>query len=504
MKDGLTTEEFRDRIGTSFLKAMDQGEKPSVYFERLFQYFNSEFKFYSWQRRFFDEAFDMNKKEKRIAIAAGNSAGKTYCTCLYLVASLLVSGRFGPMKARITTPTGQAAQSSVMENIRRIIRDFGIDKYIPDTKITQISWSDDPRGLIAQIYVMAIPISEARFDSIRGLHLNGGNLIMLYDECSRFPDGMWTENEGNMANPGKGHVSWIAVSNPRESRGGFVRCFYSWKNVWTTFQVDMEEVNRDTNGGFEQHIRNAKITYGGEDTPAYRCYIKSEFTITDSMNIFNVGELMALSERSIDSLASAHETSMMGVDVSTGTSRADSAICIRKHESVVYWESSKLPIQELVKWIYDNYRKYNVRTVAIDACGYGQAIYEMFVTKLQEEGRHDARNFVIPFYTSGRPENPSLYANRRAEVMARLIEWIGTRPKVEFHPEVLTALCDIEEVLDSEKKDFKAKQKIHGTQRAKDMIDALLYSFATDHNHSHLLQKPKFKRNIPKIRRFSY
>ncbi|MES1923593.1 hypothetical protein MHBO_005192, partial [Bonamia ostreae] len=151
---------------------------------------------------------------------------------------------------------------------------------------------------------------------------------MIYDECSRFPDGMWTENEGNMANPDGGHVTWVAVSNPREPRGGFVRCFYDWSSVWTGFQVDMEEVNQDTNGGFDEHIKNAKILYGGEHTPEYRCYIKSEFTLSVGTGIFTVAELQRLRYSEIDLHASALARSQIGVDVSTGVSKASSAICV--------------------------------------------------------------------------------------------------------------------------------------------------------------------------------
>lgn len=474
----VSSADLRSSIGRLFEESLENGMSPSVFFESLFASWDPEFKFYSWQRDFFDALFDMDKKQKRIAVAAGNSLGKTYASCLYLVASMLVCDFLGPMKARITTPTGQSASTTVMETIRRTILGLGLDYHFPHVKAGMIHWGDDKQGLMAQIYVMAIPIDAERFDSIRGLHLPGGHLIMVYDECSRFPIGMWTENEGNMANPHGGYVTWLAISNPRESTGGFLRCFYEWKNIWTRFQVDMETLNEETGGAFEEHIRSARILYGGEDSPEYRCYIKSQFTLTNDYYLFNQAQLFKLEESEIDYVSDKAERPVIGVDISTGVGRAFSAICVRKSKSIPYWERRKLKLAELVEWIMNSYAVYGASKICIDTGGYGRAIYECVAAALDSTYGSGASLMLLEaVHAGGTPDNPYVFKNRRAECVAKLAEWIDGCPRVAFPPGVSRAMCQLRECVDSDKKDFQTKKSLGAEQEDLDMMDALLYSF---------------------------
>ena len=469
--------DFRKKISKRFQECVASGGSPAKFFEEFFVSKDPNFRFYSWQKRFFDAAFDLNRTQKRIAVAAGNAMGKTYCSCLFMIASMLVSDYLGPMKARITTPTGQSSASTVMESIRRALIHFDLEQYFPYVKAGMITWADDKHGMIAQIYVMAIPTDQEKFDSIRGLHLPGGHLIMLYDECSRFPMEMWTENEGNMANPEGGYVTWLAISNPRESHGGFVNCFYEWRQSWIRFQVDMEEINADLEGAFNDHIANAKIMYGGENSPEYLCYIKSQFTLASDSGLFDNAFLLSLAENELDYESDALERPVMGVDVSTGVGKAFSAVCVRKSKSVPYWERGKYSIAELIEWIISVYRSYGARQICVDAGGYGRAVYEALINSMERAGMKEAKSVVVPIYAGGTADNPGVYKNRRAECIARMAEWFYSGPKAVIPSCVVRALCHLREINHSELKDFTSKKCMKVEQEALDMLDALLYSF---------------------------
>lgn len=166
---------------------------------------------------------------------------------------------------------------------------------------------------------------------------------------------------------------------------------------------------------------------------------------------------------------------IVGVDVARfGDDKT--AVCFRRGRQVISLKSyAKFDVVQVAHLIASIIAEYRPLKVCVDIGGIGAGVYDVLVA----DGLSEC---VVPINFGEKAENPERYVNRRAEMWARLRDWLKSSvpvklPKVEGVVEDLTAPTVIFDSLGRLQLEAKAeiKKRIgHST----DMGDALALTFA--------------------------
>jgi hypothetical protein len=254
----------------------------------------------------------------------------------------------------------------------------------------------------------AIPNTEHNSEAFAGTHAK--HVLLLFDEASAVPDKIWEVSEGAMTTPG---AIWCVFGNPTRNTGRFRECFGRYKHRWHTLCVDSRTARMTDKTKLRQWVDDY-----GEDSDFVRVRVKGEFPRAGDTQFIPADIVQAANARTIDSRVFAEYPRFLGVDVARFG--MDQSVIIRRQGSKV-WEPRSwrgIDTMELSGYVIEEIRNFNPTVVFIDGGGVGAGV----VDRLRHE--HLPRVKIVDVQFGAQANDKRLYANVRAELWARMRDWL--------------------------------------------------------------------------------
>ncbi|HAZ61034.1 MAG TPA: terminase [Gammaproteobacteria bacterium] len=309
---------------------------------------------------------------------------------------------------------------------------------------------------------------EENSEAFAGLHAATSTPFYAFDEASAVPDKIWEVAEGGTTD---GEPMWFVFGNPTRNTGRFAECFGARRHRWITRQIDSRTVAITNKDRLAQWVADE-----GEDSDFVRVRVRGVFPSASSMQ-FIARELVdgAMGRRpAVGTIAGAQV--LVGVDVARYGDDA-SVIYTRvgrdgvSHPRVTLRGVDTQQLAARVGEHVNELRRVGADVVLfVDGGGVGGGV----VDRLRALGY---RPLEVNF--GSRASQPRAYANLRAEMWARMREWlaIGSMPADEALASELTApeyTYTVDNRLQLERKEDMKRRG----QASPDAADALALTFA--------------------------
>jgi hypothetical protein len=259
-------------------------------------------------------------------------------------------------------------------------------------------------------YAAAIAWSENNPAAFAGTHED--HVMMVFDEASTIATPIWETAEGAFTTKG----IWLAFGNPTESEGRFFDLFGRFKHRWTTLQVD----GRDSKNTANKKLYDEWIEDYGYDSDFVRVRVRGLFPIHGSVSFISphaVAEAVKRWEGFDHRTIPASIPLLMGVDVAR-QGKDWTSIVFRKgrfvHKEIHRWQIPDTMVT--ASKVAELIRAYKPDVVFIDETGgYGAAV----IDRLRQ-----LNIACIAIQFGSRADEEKQFANKRAEMWARMKEWI--------------------------------------------------------------------------------
>jgi hypothetical protein len=344
--------------------------------------------------------------DRGISIRSGNGVGKTACLAWAVVWHILC--RF-PQKTACTAPTSPQLFDALVPEV------FGWIRRLPPLlqqclhmTSERIEHSANPDESFVSFKTSRPETPEA----LAGVH-SQGSVLLIADEASGIPDPVFESASGSMSDH---NACTVLAGNPVRTTGMFYDTHNSANHLWTTFQVNGEDVERVD----RRFIQGAADQYGIESN-YYRIHVLGEFPKSDDDAVIPRDWMEAALTRKVDAL---DVREIWGLDCAGGG--ADNWALARRKGNVlaepVVIKGGMEPMQGVgwVKSLWDKipFAKDRPTEICIDSIGVGAGV----AGRLQEMG--------IPARSVNVSESPALedrYLNLRAELWFAAREWFERR-----------------------------------------------------------------------------
>lgn len=258
--------------------------------------------------------------------------------------------------------------------------------------------------------------SEENPDAYAGAHNHDG-IMVIFDEASGIPDGIWTVAQGFFTEPTFNRF-WFAFSQGRRNSGHFFEIFNKKRDLWDSEQIDARTVE-----GTDPKTYQEIIDEYGEESDEARVEVYGMFPIDDDIIFIPITRIDAAIKRVNADDATAPV--IMGVDPSGG-GIDKFCIVIRRGRKVSPDEifrfsvaDSEIGTMEGVGHIINAIEEYDPDAGFIDQGGLGGPIYD----RLKELGYGKIIKGIDFSWASSKPQR---YGNKRAEMWGELKKWLET------------------------------------------------------------------------------
>ena len=310
----------------------------------------------------------------------------------------------------------------------------------------------------------AIPWNEKNPEAFAGLHNEGKRIIVIYDEASAIPNGIWEVTEGAMTDDNT-EIVWGVFGNPTRTNGRFYDCFHKFRNRWKNKQIDSRTVK----------VSNKRLITEwendwGEDSDFFKVRVRGIFP-SASVNQFISSKIV---DDAVSRTCLKHQFEfapvIIGVDPAwTG----NDSIEIVMRQGIYSKLLATFPKNDNDIMIAGHVARfedeYQADGVFIDF-GYGTGIYSA--------GKEMKRTWrLVPF--AGKPFNDG-YANKRAEMWEDMKEWLINGGCIEDNQQLKDDLVSPEAFINLKGKlqlESKDQMKERGLQ-SPNKGDALAITFA--------------------------
>jgi hypothetical protein len=313
-----------------------------------------------------------------------------------------------------------------------------------------------------------VPWSSHTSEAFAGLHNARKRLIIFFDEASAIDDGIWEVTEGALTDEYT-QILWIVFGNPTRTTGRFHRCFGADRDRWECEHLDAREVE----GTDKQQIDEWAEDYG-EDSDFFRVRVRGLFPRMSDMQFISTDAVDAARKR--EGCCRPHDPLIMGIDVARGGD-CESVITFRKGKDArsipsLHFRGRHTEQMKLLTYrAADEWRRYGVDAIFVDADGVGAGVYE------------DLLDLGAPVIgvRSGRNANDPRWGNKRAECWGELRDWLENGGAIEDDEQLATDLCGPEyqfkkksnALILTPKEDMERILGLHSPDRG----DALAYTF---------------------------
>lgn len=315
-----------------------------------------------------------------------------------------------------------------------------------------------------------IPWSERNTEAFAGLHNEGKRVVLIFDEGSGIPDGIWEVAEGALTDEDT-EIVWVAFGNPTRNTGRFKECFGRFKHRWSTKQID----SRTVDGTNKMQLDKWVDDYG-EDHDFVRVRVRGVFPRAGTAQFIPSDIIHDATAREVQYDKSAPV--IVAVDVAR-FGEDESVIRTRVGRDAKRWPAKKfrgLDTMQLAARVAEHCD--GVRTALgrkpdalfVDGGGVGGGV----VDRLHQLG-YD----VIEVQFGAQATDQRMYANKRAEMWGLMRDWLATGA-IEKDSDLCAQLESVEYSITPsgqfllEKKD---KMKARGLSSPDD-ADALAITFA--------------------------
>ena len=395
-----------------------------------------------WQREILEDIGDHLRSDKRytplqIAISSGHGIGKSA-----LIAMVAHWGMSTCPDCRIviTANTGTQLDTKTWPEVSLWFR-RSLNAHWWDVKATSISAKDDEHHKTWRID--AITWSENNTEAFAGLHNKGKRIIVIYDEASAIADKVWEVTEGALTDEDT-EIIWLAFGNPTQNTGRFRECFGRYKHRWITKQIDSRTVD-----GTNKEQLNKWISDYGEDSDFARVRVRGEFPRAGSTQ-FIAGDIVS-EARKRDVVPDGWK--ILSVDVAR-FGDDQTVIGLRQGKKLTILERLRgLDTMQVAMRVCAQMKEHTPRSTVIDGDGVGAGVVDYVKMHMEQWFKDNAPCRMVDYHGGGRPDDPEMYFNARAENWGRLRQWLKDGGSIPDDPEIEADLTGIEYM-------FSAKNQI--------------------------------------------
>lgn len=310
-----------------------------------------------------------------------------------------------------------------------------------------------------------VPWSEKNSEAFAGLHNKGKRVLLIFDEASAIPDGIWEVAEGALTDD-ETEIIWCAFGNPTRARGRFRECFGRFKHRWKTQQIDSRDV-KITN---KKQLQTWVDDYG-EESDFVKVRVRGVFPSADVNALLSNEEVEAAMKRVYTEREITHAAKVLGVDVAR--QGGDDSV-IAKRQGLVVWPLKVMHIPDTMLVaqavaIQEDAWK-GTDAVNVDATGgYGVGV----IDKLRSLNRT-----CTEVYFSGKANDPR-YFNKRSEMWFDMAKWVQAGGSLPDDPFLKEELCAATYTFQGDKFRLCEKEEIREEiGRSPDRADAIALTFA--------------------------
>ena len=319
-----------------------------------------------------------------------------------------------------------------------------------------------------------VPWSEQRPESFAGLHNAGGRTLIIMDEASAIPDGIWEVTEGALTDE-DGEILWCAFGNPTRNTGRFRECFGRFKHRWTTRQIDSRTVEGTNKALIDQWVDDY-----GEDSDFVRVRVRGMFPRA-SVKQFIPSDIVD-EARCREPFSDPGAPVILGVDVAR-EGDDESVIAIRRGrdaQTVPWAHMREADTMRTASAIVEAIKAQRPDAVFIDEGGVGGGVVDRVrqlghaVIGVKFGAKADRSS------TAGADAQGERFANKRAEMWGAMRAWLAGGGAIPDDQDLADQLIGPEyghtlkdEIILEAKKDMK-KRGLASPDRA----DALALTFA--------------------------
>lgn len=419
-----------------------------------------------WQKKFmkavararFGIPNDGDKCHVRFAIKSGTGIGKTGAVAALILWHLAV---FPDSKIPCTAPTSPQLKSVLWPEIAKWVGNIPaqLKEYFPfDTQTEKV--------FLHENFAVARTARDGNFESFQGFHAK--NIMLIADEASGVPDGVFLAGQGVMAEDG---AITILLGNPTRSSGWFFDAFHGDSHNYWTMTVGCPDSERVP----KKYIDDMREKHG-ENSYEFKVRVLGEFSFEDSGLIIPRPWIDEAVERDVSPNS---DYIIWGVDVSDG--RDKSALAKRMGNILLEppraWGGKELmqSVGIVVDEYYSTKKGQEPDEICVDAIGMGTG----FVQRLREALAGEPVKITGVNVSLTGAQVGDRFTSRRVELWDRGRKWfesaISRIPK--GCNELAAQLSSVEwEVKDSNGK-WAILDKSAGIGHSPDVADAFLLTF---------------------------
>lgn len=204
------------------------------------------------------------RDNRRTAVPAGNSVGKTYLAACLVLWFLYC---FGNSKVLTTAPTWFQVENLLWREIRTIYRKAAIGRF-GEITLTNLNLSTE---------WFAVGLSTNDPTRFQGIHAS--RVLIVFDEATGIKNEIWEAAEGVAVGE---HDRFLAIGNPTDPTARFKQVCDS--ELWNVMRLSGEEhpnviEGKDIVPGAVTRawIEEKRIEYGGKDSAFYRARVLGLF-----------------------------------------------------------------------------------------------------------------------------------------------------------------------------------------------------------------------------------
>lgn len=338
----------------------------------------------------------------RIAVAAAHGIGKTV---LMVILIHWFESCYGRSMCKATAGTRDQLSTTLWRELEKW-RQLAMNWWQFEWTQTQYKCVWAPNTW----YASAIAWSENNAKAFAGTHED--KVMMVFDEASAIATSIWETTEGAFTTGG----IWLAFGNPTDAAGRFFECFGRFAHRWTHINVDgRDSVNTTNRELYEEWIQDYGI-----DSDFVRVRVRGLFPLEGSVSFIPPAYVRSAQVRWNDYDPRQIPSSiplLMGIDVAR-QGKDQTVIRLRKgryvHPDVFRYNIADS--MQIASIVAEKIRHYRPDVVFIDETGgYGAGV----IDRLRQLG-----HAVVGVQFGSRADEEKQFANKRAEMWARMKEWV--------------------------------------------------------------------------------
>ena len=313
-------------------------------------------------------------------------------------------------------------------------------------------------------FATAVTWSKEKSEAFAGTHEK--HVVMIFDEGSAIEDVIYEVAEGAMTTPG---AMWFVFGNPTRNVGRFREIMPGGRfcKRWNHFKVDSRTARMTDKEKIQQWINDYGI-----DSDFVRVRVLGELPRASSLQFIPVDIVeAAMSKGPYNERMYRDLPRVIGVDVAR-FGDSESVIVKRQGLQVIdILKFREIDLMTLASIIGRQITEWEPHAVFIDVTGIGAGVVDRLKSLSYE---------VSEINFGSRAEKDKLYKNKRAEMWARMRDWLSEGGAIEHDDRLKSQLIGVEYCFDgADRIQLERKEDlIERGLESPDIADALALTFA--------------------------